>query len=111
MMNLRWGGPTATFVFGILFWQLVRQMDGVVEPWDSSGYWHAAYPISIITSGMIAWFFPRLWYAGAIITFAQFPALVAANNNPLIIIGLLYLFPLSLPAVAASVLAAQLRLR
>lgn len=111
MMNPRWRGPVLTLVFGIFFWQLVSHLGNVNEPWDSTAYWYATYPLSVIISGLIAWFSGKLWYAGAIITFAQFPALVAANNDPSIMIGLLFLLVLSLPAIAASVLATRLRRR
>ena len=111
MMNPRWRGPAATLIFGIFFWQLVCHLGDVNEPWDASAYWHAAYSLSVIISGLIAWFLGKMWYAGAIITFAQLPALVAANNDPSIMTGLLFLLALSLPAIAASALATRLRRR
>ena len=109
MMNPRWTAPVVTLIFGIFFWQVVCHLGDVSEPWDAFAYWYAAYPLSVIISGLVAWFFGKMWYAGAIITFAQFPALVAANNDPSIMIGLLFLLILSLPAIAASALATRLR--
>ncbi|UHS58898.1 hypothetical protein [Agrobacterium vaccinii] len=111
MMNPRWTAPVVTLIFGIFFWQVVCHLGDVNEPWDAAADWYAAYPLSVIISGLIAWFLGKMWYAGAIITFAQLPALVAANNDTSIMIGLPFLLALSLPAIAASALATRLRRR
>ncbi len=96
-----------------LYWQLVCEVTGAQEPWDSDGYWTLWYPISLALAAVVGYFLSSHgWLAGVIITFSQLPVMwINAGTGPLLAAGLLFLCILAVPAAAVSFIAGRVAMR
>jgi len=98
-------------VVGAALWVAVSMMSGRGEAWDSSAYWALAYPLAILVSALLGYFYPeRTWRWPLVLFAAQFVAMVVRSSElgGLWPLGLVMFGILSLPAVLAARLAARL---
>jgi hypothetical protein len=100
----------ALLIISGLYWQLACQVAAVKEPWDAAAYWTIWYPVSLPVSALAGLFFkPRAWWAGLLITFAQLPIMWLNNETgPLVAVGIVFLFVIAIPAIAASAITARI---
>lgn len=98
---------------GTVLWTLTAAIGGRAEPWDTSSYWTIAYPLSIALSAVLGYAFPhRAWRWALVLTFMQVVVMVLGGAGlGLLPLGLVLLFVLSFPAVAAAVAAARVGAR
>ena len=96
---------------GLLLWALTSFFGHRREPWDTNVYWTIAYPLAILLSAGLGALFPqRPWRWAVTIIFSQLVVMTLNGSDfSLLPLGLALLALLSLPAAAASFLAARLR--
>lgn len=96
-----------------LYWQIICQITGAKEPWDSGAYWSLWYPLSFVVAAVVGYLFRNDgWLAGLILTFAQVPVIwINSGTGPLIIVGLPLLCVLAVPPSAISLLAGRFAVR
>lgn len=98
---------------GLLLWTLTSFFGHRREPWDASAYWTIAYPGAILLCAALGALYPQKpWRWAVTIIFSQLVVMIAGGSDfSLLPLGLVLLALLSLPAIAASALAARLRER
>jgi hypothetical protein len=96
---------------GLLLWSLTAFLSHRREPWDAESYWTIAYPLAtLLSAGMAALYPSRPWRWAATIIFSQLAVMLASGSDfSLLPLGLVLLALLSLPAIAAALVAAWLR--
>lgn len=103
-----WGIAIAA---GAILWGVTVALSGRGEPWDAPGYWSIAYPIAVLLSGALGYFFPdKPWRWAVTVIFMQLPVMIL--NGPgfgLLPLGLALLAVLSLPAIWLARLGARIR--
>lgn len=100
----------AISAFALLYWQMVCDVTGANEPWDSADFLTTWYPVALAASA-VSGFWLRLWgwSAGVIIIFAQLPVmLLNSGTGPLLIVGLFLLVGFAFPAALLSTAAGQI---
>lgn len=97
-------------VVGAALWFATSMLTGRREPWDAPAYWAVAYPLAILASAVIGYFYPaRSWRWPLALFAAQFFAMCVLNRElgNLWPLGLVLFAALALPAVLAATLAAR----
>lgn len=107
-----WGYLLAAMA-GIVLWLATTLLSGRTEAWDSPLYWSVTYPLSIVVSGILGYFFPeRSWRWGLVVMLAQAVTLaLAASSFGLLPLGLVMFAVLAVPPMAVARFAARLRVR
>jgi hypothetical protein len=98
-------------VVGAALWVTASMLTGRREPWDASAYWAVAYPLAILASAVLGYFYPeRPWRWPLALFAAQFVSMCVLNGElgNLWPLGLVLFAVLALPAVLAAALAARL---
>lgn len=100
-------------VGGTALWTLTAAIGDRTEPWDAPGYWSVAYPLAIAGAGILGYAFPhRAWRWALVLMFMQAAVMILGGSGfGLLPLGLALLTVLSLPAVAAAVLAQKVSMR
>lgn len=99
---------TVAFVFGAALWFIASALTGKREAWDASAYWAVAYPVAIIVSALLGYFYPERPWRWAIVLFeAQALAMCIRNGElgNLLPLGVVLFAVIALPAVVAAKLA------
>jgi hypothetical protein len=96
---------------GLGLWALTAAATGKHEPWDASSYWIVSYPLAIIGSAILGFFFPQKpWRWAASLMLMQLVVMIATGSDlSLLPLGLVMLAVLSVPPALAGMLAAKLR--
>jgi hypothetical protein len=96
---------------GLALWTVTAILAGKREPWDAGSYWTVSYPLAVIGSAVLGFVFPeRPWRWAAILMLMQFVVMIGAGSDlSLLPLGLMVLAVLTIPAVAAGILAAKFR--
>ena len=96
---------------GLGLWALTAAATGKHEPWDASSYWTVSYPLAIIGSAILGFFFPQKpWRWAVSLMLMQLVAMIATGSDlSLLPLGLVMLAVLSVPPALAGVLAGKLR--
>ncbi len=94
---------------GCLFWTSFNLAFGVPEPWDHERF-GAAYLVLLVLIAALAWRSGRGgWRIGAIAMWSMLAVMLAGGAiGPLIAVGLLFLFLLSIPAAVVGELSGRL---
>ncbi len=97
---------------GMILWLATAGISGKTEAWDSSLYWVAAYPLSIVLAGFLGYRTPQKpWRWGLAVMLSQALVLVASSSDfGLLPLGLFLFSVLALPAVGLAQLMAKIRL-
>lgn len=95
---------------GGLLWGAISVLSLHREPWDDKAFWTFGYPISLLLSAILGYSFPEgSWRWPVLMMFMQIPVMMIAGSGlSLFPLGLLLIAVLSLPAVAAAVLASRI---
>jgi len=103
----------AIAALALCYWAAVGLSAPTAEPWDAAGYWTLAYPLSLALGAVAgAVVGRRAWRAGAVVTMAQLPVMVALGSaGSMTAFAVLILITLSVPAAALSALAGRLTRR
>lgn len=112
-MSVRIGKVLALLVVGGLYWQIVCEVTGASEPWDSLDYWRLWYPLSFAIAAVAGYFFGKdAWLAGGLITVVQLPIMWGNSEiGPLVGVGLLFLCILAVPTILVSAITGELATR
>ena len=95
---------------GLGLWALTAVATGKHEPWDASSYWTVSYPLAIIGSAILGFFFPQKpWRWAVSLMLMQLVVIATGSDLSLLPLGLVMLAVLSVPPALAGVLAAALR--
>jgi len=96
---------------GLGLWALTAAATGKHEPWDASSYWTVSYPLAIIGSAILGFFFPQKpWRWAVSLMLMQLVVMIATGSGlSLLPLGLVMLAVLSVPPALAGVLAGKLR--
>ena len=96
---------------GLGLWALTAAATGKYEPWDASSYWTVSYPLAIIGSAIVGFFFPQKpWRWAVSLMLMQLVVMIATGSDlSLLPLGLVMLAVLSVPPALAGVLAGKLR--
>ena len=97
---------------GTALWVLTMAATGRSEAWDSPLYWEAAYPLCLALAALLGYLAPvRPWRWGFAVIMIQLPVMMFTSGNSwnLLPLGIAAFLLMSLPAVAAAVVAARLR--
>ena len=100
----------AVIGMGLWFWASFNS--GKREPWDDSSYWMIVYPIAVVVSGLLGYFFPaRPWRWPLTLFLGQFVAMMIRNGEvgSLWPLGMFLFGVLALPGVFAAKIASRLR--
>lgn len=103
----------AASVGGIVLWTVTSAVGDRTEPWDTEIYWSFSYPLSIAASAVLGYLFPtRAWRWAVVLTFMQGAVMLLGGSGlGLLPLGLVLLSILSLPPIAAALLAAKVSAR
>ncbi|WLG93822.1 hypothetical protein [Pseudomonas sp. FP198] len=103
-MKNMWLATVVACVISMSFWLVASWSAGVNEPWDAQRYWTVLYPASLVLTLILGLLFKkRGWLAGPIVMFGQIPCvMITSEAGPLLAVGVLYSFLLSIPAVMLS---------
>ena len=99
---------------GISLWLLTSLISGRAEAWDAPMYWTVTYPLAILLAGMLGYRVPRrAWRWGLAVMLVQAPVLVLTSGGSmnLLPLGLALFAILALPAMAAAMFGAKMRMR
>lgn len=100
---------------GAGLWCAVSALTGRAEAWDTGVYWSVGYPLLMATAAYLGWNYPdRPWRWGFTASASQVIPMAVINGfggSSLLPLGLIAFGFLSLPLIAASVLAARVRRR
>jgi len=98
-------------VASLALWTATATLSGKREPWDAGFYWTAAYPLAVLLSAVLGYFFPRgPWRWAVIVMVMQLGVMWAAGSDfSLLPLGLALVAVLSLPAIGLATLAAKVR--
>ncbi len=97
---------------GAALWIATIAATGRSEAWDSSWYWEITYPLGIGLAALLGYLTPRRpWRWGFAVIMIQAPVLMFTSGNSwnLLPLGIAVFLLMSLPAIAAAVVAARLR--
>lgn len=95
---------------GAALWFVTSILNGSREAWDGAGYWSVAYPLALLACALLGYRYPaRPWRWAGVMFLAQFVAMCVRNGElgSLWPLGLALFAILSLPGVAAAVVAAR----
>jgi len=98
---------------GALLWLATARIGGKAEAWDSSLYWSATYPLSVVLAGCLGYWVPQKpWRWGLAVMAAQIVSLVLTDSGfGLLPLGLVLFAVLALPAMGFALIMAGIRLR
>ncbi len=97
---------------GAVLWIVTMAATGRSEAWDSPWYWQITYPLCIAFSASLGYLNPlRAWRWGFAVIMVQLPVVMFTSGNSwnLLPIGVAVFLMMSLPAIAAAIVAARLR--
>jgi len=99
---------------GISLWLLTSLISGRAEAWDAPMYWTVTYPLAILLAGVLGYRAPRrAWRWGLVVMLVQAPVLLLTSGGSmsLLPLGLALFAILALPAIAAAMFGAKMRMR
>lgn len=97
---------------GAALWIATMAATGRSEAWDSPWYWDVTYPLCIALAALLGYLTPfRPWRWGFAVIMIQAPVVMFTSGNSwnLLPIGIALFLIMSLPAIAAAVVAGRLR--
>jgi hypothetical protein len=97
---------------GATLWIATMAATGRSEAWDSPLYWDLTYPLCIALAALLGYRTPvRAWRWGLAVIMIQAPVVMFTSGNSwnLLPLGIAVFLLMSLPAIAAAVIAARLR--
>lgn len=97
---------------GAALWIVTMAATGRSEAWDSAWYWDATYPLCIALAAVLGYRTPvRAWRWGLAVVMIQAPVVMFTSGNSwnLLPLGIAIFLLMSLPAMAAALVAARLR--
>ncbi len=99
---------------GSALWVLTSLVSGRAEAWDAPMYWSVTYPLALLLAGVLGYRAPRrAWRWGLAVILVQAPVMLLTSGGSmgLLPLGLALFAILSLPAIAAAMIAAWMRNR
>lgn len=109
-----WPAVLLSALIGAALWLLASRFANGREAWDAPGYWQLGYPLALLASAALGWWFPRgAWRWPLVMFVAQsLTAFVLAGElGNLWPLAIAMFVILSLPGVALAVFTAWLRRR
>ena len=103
------GAMTALAVGGLL-WIVFNGLAGVAEPSDAPTFGYA-YAVALVLAAGLGLIFPQQgWLAGGLVVWAMLPVMIVQTGlGPLMLVGVLFLFLLSIPSAFLAFWMARLR--
>ena len=113
MMRIALVRSAAIAAVAFAYWEAVRFLGNVAEPWDAPEYWTIAYPFSLLLAAAAGWLLRgSAVRAALLVTFAQLPVLLLHGaGSPMLAMGVAMLAALTVPAMLAAALGGWLRRR
>ena len=104
---------TIAITGGAILWLVTRAVSGRNEAWDSSLYWTAAYPFTIVLAGILGYSAPsKPWrWALAVMLVQAVVLAITASGFGLLPLGLIMFAILALPPIGAALIMAGMRKR
>jgi len=94
---------------GIAVW-IIMGWATAEEAWDHDAYWYAAYPLMVLTAGLLGFWVPQgfLWWPAALVLAQALWAILSAFDQAIVLpFTLIIFFVLWLPCVLASYIGAR----
>jgi hypothetical protein len=92
-------------VVGFMLWFVTSLLGGRREAWDVSSYWTLGYPLALLTSGLLGYWYPvRPWRWPLALFAAQFVAMCIRNGElgNLWPVGIAFFAVLALPGIVVA---------
>lgn len=103
-------GAMTALALGALLWVVFNGLAGVAEPWDAPTFGYA-YAVALVLAAGLGLIFPQYgWLAGGLVVWAMLPVIIVQSGlGPLMLVGMFFLFLLSVPSAFVAFGMARLR--